>query len=80
VRKGGGIDEAERARNHHSKSKVRARVEHVFAMVKRLWGFMKVRYRGLAKNATRALVPWTWRPYEGQLGQDWPRKCATLLI
>ena len=25
-------------------------------MVKRLWGFGKVRYRGLAKNATRAFM------------------------
>jgi len=31
-------------------------VEHVFAVVKRLWGFTKVRYRGLDKNATRAFV------------------------
>ena len=38
------------------KSRIRARVEHVFAVVKRLWGFDKVRYRGLAKNATRAFV------------------------
>lgn len=38
------------------KSKVRSRVEHVFAVVKRQWGFDKVRYRGLAKNATRAFV------------------------
>jgi transposase, IS5 family len=35
---------------------VRARVEHVFGVVKRLWGFNKVRYRGLAKNATRSFV------------------------
>ena len=55
VRRGGDIDEAERSRNHN-KSKVRARVEHVFAVVKRLWGFAKVRYRGLAKNATRSFV------------------------
>ena len=55
VRKGGEIDEGERARNR-SKSKVRARVEHVFGVVKRLWGFGKVRYRGLAKNATRSFV------------------------
>ena len=55
VRRGGEIDEAERSRNHN-KSKVRARVEHVFAVVKRLWGFAKVRYRGLAKNATRSFV------------------------
>ena len=55
VRKGGEIDEAERSKNRN-KSKVRARVEHVFAVVKRLWGFAKVRYRGLAKNATRSFV------------------------
>jgi len=28
----------------------------VFAVVKRLWGFTKVRYRGLEKNATRSFV------------------------
>lgn len=55
VRSKGQIDEAKRAKNHN-KSKVRARVEHVFAVVKRLWGFTKVRYRGLAKNATRSFV------------------------
>lgn len=55
VRRGGEIDEAERAR-HRTKSRVRARVEHVFAVLKRLWGFTKVRYRGLAKNATRSFV------------------------
>ena len=55
VRKAGEIDQAQRNKNHN-KSKVRARVEHVFAVVKRLWGFDKVRYRGLAKNATRSFV------------------------
>lgn len=55
VRKGDQVDEAQRAKNRN-KSKVRARVEHVFAVVKRLWGFTKVRYRGLAKNATRSFV------------------------
>jgi IS5 family transposase len=35
-------------------SRVRSRVEHPFHVVKRLWGFSKVRYRGLAKNTTRA--------------------------
>ncbi len=54
-RKGGHIDEAVRAKNR-TKSQVRARVEHVFGVVKRLWGFNKVRYRGLAKNATRSFV------------------------
>jgi IS5 family transposase len=55
VRNGGEVDEAVRSKNRN-KSKVRARVEHVFAVVKRLWGFTKVRYRGLAKNATRSFV------------------------
>ena len=49
------VDEVKKAKNRN-KSKIRARVEHVFAVVKRLWGFNKVRYRGLAKNATRAFV------------------------
>ncbi len=35
------------------RSAARARVEHVFHVVKRLWGFTKVRYRGLAKNTAR---------------------------
>jgi IS5 family transposase len=51
----GEADEATRAKNR-SKSRIRARVEHVFCVVKRLWGFSKVRYRGLAKNATRAFT------------------------
>lgn len=55
VRKRGEVSETERAKNRN-KSRVRARVEHVFAVVKRLWGFAKVRYRGLAKNATRSFV------------------------
>jgi IS5 family transposase len=55
ARRDGQVDEVERRKNR-SKSRVRARVEHVFAVVKRLWGFTKVRYRGLAKNATRSFV------------------------
>lgn len=35
------------------RSRVRARGEHAFHVVKRLWGFQKVRYRGLAKNTAR---------------------------
>jgi IS5 family transposase len=36
------------------KSAVRAKVEHPFLTLKRIWGFAKARYRGLAKNANRA--------------------------
>ena len=35
------------------KSKTRARVEHVFARLKQRFGFLTVRYRGLAKNLHR---------------------------
>ncbi len=54
-RAGGVVDEVERGKNRN-KSKIRARVEHVFGVVKRLWGVGKVRYRGLNKNATRAFT------------------------
>jgi IS5 family transposase len=55
VRKGSATEELERLINR-AKSRVRARVEHVFGVVKRLWSFDKLRYRGLAKNATRSFV------------------------
>ncbi|SAL06276.1 transposase [Caballeronia calidae] len=55
TRRKDSVDEVARRKNRN-KSKIRARVEHVFAVVKRLWGFTKVRYRGLAKNANRAFV------------------------
>jgi len=51
----GEVEEVKRSKNRN-KSKIRARVEHVFGVVKRLWGFTKVRYRGLDKNATRAFT------------------------
>jgi IS5 family transposase len=51
----GIVDEAVRSKNRN-KSRIRSRVEHVFGVVKRLWGFGKVRYRGLHKNATRAFT------------------------
>lgn len=38
------------------RSTTRARGEHAFHVVKRLWGFAKVRYRGLAKNTARLLT------------------------
>ena len=55
TRRGGVVDETIRGKNRN-KSKIRARVEHVFGVVKKLWGFTKVRYRGLEKNATRAFT------------------------
>src|SRR5262249_2451991 len=51
----GVVDEVERAKNR-TKSKVRARVEHAIGVIKRVFGFAKVRYRGLNKNLHRLLV------------------------
>ncbi len=49
------LSEADKATNRR-KSAVRSKVEHPFLILKRLWGFAKVRYRGLAKNANRAFA------------------------
>jgi IS5 family transposase len=41
---------------NRARSSVRSFVEHPFLVVKRQWGFVKVRYRGLAKNAARSFT------------------------
>ena len=41
---------------NRARSRTRACGEHPFHVVKRLWGFTKVRYRGLAKNLSRAFT------------------------
>jgi IS5 family transposase len=46
------VDE-EAKRKNTTKAKVRARVEHPFRILKRIFGFDKVRYRGLRKNHNR---------------------------
>ena len=43
------VDELQKRKNR-SKSKVRAKVKHAFRILKRIFGFDKVRYRGIAKN------------------------------
>lgn len=54
-RRKGEVDEVERAKNK-TKSKVRAKVEHPFLVIKRIFGFAKTRYKGLDKNAHRLFV------------------------
>ena len=49
------LTEAERETNRR-KSSIRAKVEHRFYTLKRVWGFAKTRYRGLVKNANRAFA------------------------
>lgn len=41
---------------NRSRSRTRARGEHAFRIVKQLWRFAKVRYRGLMKNTARAFA------------------------
>jgi IS5 family transposase len=49
------LSDMERSKNK-TKSKVRAKVEHPFLVIKRIFGFCKVRYRGLMKNANWLFV------------------------
>ena len=49
------LTEQERCANRN-KSRVRAKVEHQFGIIKQRFGFCKVRYRGLDKNAHRLFV------------------------
>ena len=51
----GWVNEVEKAKNR-TKSRVRAKVEHTIGVIKRVFGFQKVRYRGLAKNLHRLEV------------------------
>ena len=54
-RRKGVVDEVQRAKNK-TKSSVRAKVEHPFLVIKRIFGFAKTRYKGLEKNAHRLFV------------------------
>jgi IS5 family transposase len=45
----GGVDQVERRKNR-TKARVRSKVEWSFRILKRVFGFTKVRYRGLKKN------------------------------
>lgn len=49
------LTDEDKAKNR-TKSGVRAKVEHPFHVLKRVFGFVKVCYRGLAKNANRLFV------------------------
>ena len=47
-----GVDELQKKKNKN-KPNVRAKVEHVLRILKRVFDFDKVRYRGIAKNHNR---------------------------
>ena len=50
-----GLTERELEKNSR-KSSVRAKVEHAFLIIKRIFGFSKVSYRGMMKNGNRLFV------------------------
>jgi transposase, IS5 family len=52
------VDEVAKKKNT-TKSKVRATVEHVLRILQRVFGFDKVRYRGIAKNHRRLCANFT---------------------
>jgi IS5 family transposase len=52
--KPGAVHDAERWERF--KASLRARVEHPFRVLKRQFGYTKVRYRGLAKNTAQVLT------------------------
>ncbi len=52
---GAGLSNRQRRRNRRN-SGIRARVEHIFRVVKRQFGYVKARYRGLAKNRAQVMT------------------------
>lgn len=55
ARRGKKLSCADRSFNRKS-NRTRARVEHLFGVVKNLWGYRKVRYKGLEKNASQVFT------------------------
>ncbi len=49
-------DRCHAVRWERHEASVRAKVEHPFRVVKRQFGYLKVRYRGLAKNTAQMLT------------------------
>ncbi|MDR6918989.1 IS5 family transposase [Pseudomonas sp. 3296] len=43
-------------KNEKAKAQVRAKVEHPFRVIKRQFGYVKVRFRGLAKNTAQMMT------------------------
>ena len=53
IKKGSAKSRAQLKRREHEKSSVRAKVEHVFGVVKGLFRYRKTRYRGLRKQTAK---------------------------
>lgn len=51
-----GRAKARARKNEHEKASVRAKVEHPFRVIKRQFGLVKVRFKGLAKNTAHVIT------------------------
>ena len=51
-----GRAKARARKNEYEKASVRAKVEHPFRVIKRQFGYVKVRYKGLAKNTAQVIT------------------------
>jgi hypothetical protein len=67
-----GVDEAEKRKNR-TKARVRAKVEWPFRILKRVFGFTKVRYRGL-KEGSRVVVRSLRAGQPTRTANGWPFK------
>jgi len=55
AKRGKNLNCADRSFNRKS-NRTRARVEHAFGVVINLWGYRKVKYKGIAKNSTQVFA------------------------
>ena len=62
------------ARRNRTKSRVRAKVELAFLVIKRIFGWAKVRYRRLAKNTNWLSFRAAWRIFTWCDGACWRRR------
>ncbi len=46
--------------DRQAKASIRAKVEHPFRVLKRQFGFTRVRYRGLVKNTAQIVTLFAW--------------------
>lgn len=73
----GGKAKTRLQKTEHAKASIRAKVEHPFRVVKRQFGLMKVRFRGLQKNTAHLLTLFAlsnlWMARRQLMGQVRPK-------
>ena len=60
----------------YQKSRIRSKVEYVFLIIKRRFGYQKVRYRGIAKNKTQAFTLCACANLYMLAGAGWRKACS----